>query len=473
MESSSLYYCPYCGFERSLDRNECGVCQKIAERARLVESTFRLNGGLYLLGSLEGGLTVYKQQVRAHNLVWALWEMLRRGETEINNIAIVGGGIAGITTAACCLSRFDENVSIALFEKHWDLCPLQQGSDHRWLHPNIYDWPRYGSRAPGASLPILNWTEGRASDVARTLVRDFYRFGALFGQRQDRLTIYLATENNFRINGATNEIEWTALIVKSSPDFEPKKHRQGGLQKFTTVILTPGFGLEKSPNKYPTHSYWRNEQLAQPNLNKQEPIRYLISGFGDGALIDLCRLTIEWYRQDTILYELFGDNLSGIEEKLEEERSKAGSAANTFNFFNRLGDLFVSAQEQLRSRLRKDTKVVMHIAGKDGKVTSVAGIFGPFSSFQNRMLTFLLYRCGAFTPVFTSLGTAIRKYRIPSQNVICRYGPDALTHVRSLFIKARPIQKRLKELKEKREQIPDLFWEPGTFPQRPVRIKSK
>src|SRR5690349_9000206 len=100
MESSSLLNCPYCGFERSLDGTECGVCQKTAERARSVESTFRINSGLYLLGSLEGGLTVYKQQVRAHNLVWSLWEMQRRGQIEIESIAIIGGGIAGITTAA-------------------------------------------------------------------------------------------------------------------------------------------------------------------------------------------------------------------------------------------------------------------------------------------------------------------------------------------------------------------------------------
>ena len=37
------------------------------ERAQEAEAAFRLGPGLYLLGSLERGVTVYSQQVRAHN----------------------------------------------------------------------------------------------------------------------------------------------------------------------------------------------------------------------------------------------------------------------------------------------------------------------------------------------------------------------------------------------------------------------
>jgi hypothetical protein len=42
---------------------------------------------------------------------------------------------------------------------------LQEGSDTRWVHPRIYDWPNEGSTSPAAALPILNWNAGRASDV--------------------------------------------------------------------------------------------------------------------------------------------------------------------------------------------------------------------------------------------------------------------------------------------------------------------
>ena len=43
---------------------------------------------------------------------------------------------------------------------------------------------------------------------------------------------------------------------------------------------------------------------------------FLVSGFGDGALIDLCRLTIERYRQDTILYELFPGIVDEVEDTI-------------------------------------------------------------------------------------------------------------------------------------------------------------
>jgi hypothetical protein len=135
--------------------------------ARDVEATFRVVPGLYVIGSLERGVTIYSQQVRAHNLAWALWDLQNKGDRQIGNVAVVGGGIAGLTMAACLLSLFGSDVAITLFERSWDLCPFQQGADVRWVHPRIYDWPLEGSRAPSASLPVLDWTEGRASDVAR------------------------------------------------------------------------------------------------------------------------------------------------------------------------------------------------------------------------------------------------------------------------------------------------------------------
>jgi hypothetical protein len=110
------------------------------ERAERAEETFQVVPGLFLIGSLERGVTVYNQQVRAHNLVWALWEIQNAEKRKIRRVAIVGGGIAGLTAAAGFLSLFERSVSVTIFETLWDLCPIQLGSDTRWLHPKIYDW---------------------------------------------------------------------------------------------------------------------------------------------------------------------------------------------------------------------------------------------------------------------------------------------------------------------------------------------
>ena len=93
---------------------------------------------------------------------------------------------------------------------------------------------------------------------------------------------------------------------------------------------------------------------------------------------DLCRLTIEQYRQDTILYELFSGNLEKVETHLATERLKLDQDASLFDFFSELKEVLEPAREELLKRIRKDTSVVLHIAGKHGKVKSISDIFGSF-----------------------------------------------------------------------------------------------
>jgi len=47
---------------------------------------------------------------------------------------------------------------VCVFEKRATLCPLQEGSDARWVHPKIYDWPNKGSESPAAALPVVRLT---------------------------------------------------------------------------------------------------------------------------------------------------------------------------------------------------------------------------------------------------------------------------------------------------------------------------
>lgn len=462
---TSPVLCPFCELPRSPDGGECRFCKAVGERARKAELSFRIKPGIYLIGSLERGLTVYKQQVRAHNLVWALWELQRRGEIDVGNkVATVGGGIAGLTAAACFLSRFGDTTSLTLFERRWDLCPFQQGSDHRWLHPRIYDWPKYGSRAPGASLPVLNWTEGRASDVARTIINEFSRFTESFCNSEGQLTIHRGVKN-LSVRAATNEIEWTPTPTRSTTEpLGVEEHTSQKIQ-FDVIVLAPGFGLERSLDVSATPSYWRNDQLGQPILTGSRK-KFIVSGFGDGALIDLCRLTVQRYRQDTILYELFPSGVEQAEQQLEAAWLAAGEPANLFAFFISIeSTLLAQAKDELRARIRQDTDVILHIAGERGDVKSISDIFGPKSSFQNRMMTFLLFQCEAFLPTTDSLESVTKSHNVENANVLCRYGTDALSHLTNLFTDVKEVEQRLKEMKERQEQTSKLCWEPGSFPQ--------
>lgn len=326
-----------------------------------VVKTFTIKDGIYAIGVRERGVTLYNQQVRAHNLVWALSELDRAGTRKLGRIAVIGAGAAGLTATAALLSCTTEESSVMLFEKEWDLCPVQQGCDGRWLHPSLYAWPDWGSRAPSASLPVLNWSEGRASDVARTLLSGFANYRQIFGKQRFRAFVGV---HHLQIKAERKQIDFIGTNVVMKDAYFSQGDSEGGTETFDTIIFAAGFGWERT-NKFKTPSYWRNEQLAQPNLSVDRS-RYLVSGYGDGALIDVCRLTIERFRQDTILYELFGSDLEKTEDALRQSLSGLASHTNLLDFFGQIEETLLKAPKaSLRNRLRKDSAVTLHIAGQE------------------------------------------------------------------------------------------------------------
>jgi hypothetical protein len=434
-----------------------------AEHAAAIERTFHVCEGLYLIGGMETGVTVYNQQVRAHNLVWALWELDRAGLRKLGRVAIIGGGAAGLTATAGLLARLDGSAPITLFERLWDLCPLQQGSDARWLHPRIYEWPGMGSRAPGASLPILNWSEGRASDVARTLVKGFGEYCQYFARQPESLTVFIGLRN-FQIKAETLIVDWVGTRAERMGPFFRRGSSEGNTATFDTVIVAAGFGLERLSSSYQTASYWRNEQIAQPNLDGNQR-SYVISGYGDGALVDLCRLTIERFRQDTILYEIFGTGLETVEDRMRSDLENIGPATNLFSYFRSIDqEILAGAQVQLAARLRKDTAVILHISGKERKNTSLSDIFGPTSSRLNRLLAYLLHRCGAFSTSVSDLDECVRAHRVSADAVLCRHGADTKGHLRAIIADYDRIEARLNEMQSEQAQKPLRFWQRGAFP---------
>lgn len=429
--------------------------------SREIEATYRVSPGLYLIGSLERGVTIYNQQVRAHNLAWVLWK--NGDHRKVSNIAVVGGGIAGLTMAASLLSLFGQRVSISLFEKSWDLCPFQQGADVRWVHPRIYNWPDEGSRAPSASLPVLDWTEGRASDVARRIMSEFSKFADSFARPNGGLSIYLGLQH-FQIEPNTRSISWIGYKASRENEFFHLGKPEGTSAQFDAIVLATGFGTETVEPEYRTESYWRNEQLAQPPLDRVER-RYLVSGFGDGALIDVCRLTVERFRQDTIIYELFqDDDLENVERLLWAANRRAGAKANLFSLFQRdETTLLRNAKSRLEKRIRKDTQVILHLSGRNKEIKHFEQIFGLYSSFLNRLLIYLLYRCGAFALDFSELNDAVRRHQVASNCVICRYGANTSEHLLSSFVNGSVVARRLTKMKEMQIQSPQRLWTPGIF----------
>jgi len=434
-----------------------------AAKAAEIEKTFRVCDGLYLVGGMERGVTLYNQQVRAHNLVWALFELDRHQSREIGRVAVIGGGAAGLTVVAGLLARYRGSIPITLFERLWDLCPLQQGSDARWLHPRIYEWPSAGSRAPSASLPILNWSEGRASDVANALVKGFGDHCQEFALEPGSFTAFIGLRN-FQVRTEPLTIDWVGTRAERQGSFFRRGNPEGNSAAFDTVIFATGFGLERSVAPYQTSSYWRNEQIAQPILNGESQ-RYVVSGYGDGALVDVCRLTIERFRQDTIVYELFGDRLEEVEQKIDSDLKRVETTANLFSYFRSIEHGYLAnALSELKARIRKDTAVALHIRGAEGKITSFSEIFGPTSSRLNRLLIYLLHRSGAFSTSVAKLEECVRSHRASPDTVLCRHGTDTRGHLRAIIADCDKIEKRLDEMWREQAQTPSRVWRPGAFP---------
>ena len=119
---------------------------------------------LYIVGSFARSVTVYSQQVRAIGLVDALAGLGRLRQS--SRVAVIGGGIAGITAAAALCKI---GIRPVIFEKESELAQLQRTSGRRYLHPHIYDWPITSIEDADAKLPVMNWTAKMASEVVEDL----------------------------------------------------------------------------------------------------------------------------------------------------------------------------------------------------------------------------------------------------------------------------------------------------------------
>jgi hypothetical protein len=134
-------------------------------------------------------------------------------------------------------------------------------------------------------------------------------------------------------------------------------------------------------------------------------------------------------------------------------------------------DILVAAEDRylrrpmvrLRQRLRKDTRVTLHLRGRNNEVKHFPYIFSRYSSFLHRLIVYLLYRCGSFSLDFSELSDAVRRHKVLPANVLCRYGAKTLDHLKAMFVDPSAIEQRLLDMKQAQNQTTTRCWAPGTF----------
>jgi tetratricopeptide (TPR) repeat protein len=308
--------------------------------------------GLYLIGALERRVTVYSQQVRALNLVYSLLEekQLEPGD----DVAVIGGGVAGLTAAAGAARK---GCHVTVFEKDKALLHLFAGCTKRWLHPRIYDWPQQGSlRDDTDELQVLTWRASMAGEVVDHLraqwkeLRNAHDIEVLVG---------------VTVNPPRPETQGKQPLVSWRPG--------GDFRRFRVVILAVGFGLELVRPGLPEHFYWHDTGLEGSDHGASK--RYLISGLGDGGLIDLARACIGDFHHDKIVSEFeldtdknpkavaLGNRLLTIEdEAVRREREYGAEAAAEYlwkAYTRDIDSLAGFLDMALATRIR-DRKVVLN-----------------------------------------------------------------------------------------------------------------
>jgi hypothetical protein len=289
---------------------------------------------LYVLGCFESRITLYTQQVRALNLIYALSDGFKKSGTRV---AVIGAGAGGLTAAAAagvCGCR------VSVFEMYPNPLDLIGPSHLRWLHPHIYEWPKPGSENSRAGLPLLDWTEGLAFEVVAKLLPGWaalakaYNIELHCGIRNLGVDRTADGKYLLRWNGEGPSPPSNALSTPSGRGtWGSRSGSRMRIQPFDIVILAVGFGVETANNQFPMiSSYWYEDNINRDDRFTSKPVsRVLISGTGDGGLIDLLRYSFRHFRHERILTDFQNNWLSRpgdmdrIKEKIIEIEKHAWS----------------------------------------------------------------------------------------------------------------------------------------------------
>lgn len=225
---------------------------------------------VYNLGPRGHRIGFYFQQRRAILLVSALLDRLEK--IDRTKIAIVGGGVTGMTALAALKSAGAGSVTV--FEAADDVMSTGNAASHRLVHPNYNRWPMLGSMDSLSNLPVMNWHAGSGREVIAQLRQELMEAGE--GARDGILTGCNVRKVAQQINKSTNSVEITYV--------------QGGtecVREFDLVVVSAGFGGEAC-NELGLPDYWETEDFQLDRDRHSRPVQ--VFGIGDGGLIEIMRV---------------------------------------------------------------------------------------------------------------------------------------------------------------------------------------
>lgn len=259
---------------------------------------------IYGFGYRHRLLSIQAQQIRALNLVWAL---KTRGELP-SSLLVIGAGVAGLTLA---VGAATQGVRVQVLDHA--LAPMGnlRHALHRYVHPNMLRWPHPDWDAPSAVVPIMGWQASYADKLWHHFIESFERYRSLLDAPPE---LHLAVQKLVaRRDGAAWLAEWFCGRTYT--------------RSFEAIALATGPGHEDST--YASTRYWDQDERALDL--RAHCHRELVSGAGDGGLIDVIRKVL--YDRDyherishLALLGIWSDNVangqSPLGNQLENFRNK-------------------------------------------------------------------------------------------------------------------------------------------------------
>lgn len=336
---------------------------------------FEVTTKVYAIGVFADRVTVRSQMIRAMNLAVALRNA--RG-AEIGRVAIVGGGMAGVTFASA-LGMISPGSTIDLFERDTRLLPLQHGCTRRNLHPHIYNWPAEGSATPDAGLPLLNWSADKSSVVAESILAQFEEIRA----RNQNIRVRLG-QDVVATKELSDAVQLTVVDlagVKTSGNY-------------SCVVLAVGFGRERQEfSGVSTASYWSDAGVPERAKASKGVFSVLVSGDGDGGLIDFCAACLDDFdhsRLIRLVSEFPGlDELKARLLAIDDEALRKGTTANLLEAYRKQISRPLASSgllDEIESQVSMRHSVTLH--------TRVAEAFRLNTAILNRFTAFILLHLG-------------------------------------------------------------------------------
>lgn len=247
-------------------------------RELVIEASKAPVDNVYFIGPYGARVSFASQQRRALNLIWALRETGRWPTSEQPRAAVVGCGIAGLMVAAALRMQ---GCSVWMYESAGSVLSLQAGATHRYVHPTINFWPEQ-ELAWTTEFPFFDWYASSCDEIIKTIERQWTA--------------------NFRKKLARLETNWTFKKFKAGTGkragkvlmmFDKRPEQQVDL-----LFITTGFGPERDLGDPRYKSYWDVDRLDAMSLDAGK--RYVVSGTGDGGVIDTLRLTYTGFMSSEI-----------------------------------------------------------------------------------------------------------------------------------------------------------------------------